>query len=86
MNNSLHSDEYNRRNENFEIGLIELDEKHIEYFKPRPPRFFSQKHDHIVNHFMIINTGINPAIKIISNELPKEIMDDLLNLFHQHWD
>jgi hypothetical protein len=86
MNHSLHSDEYNRRNENFNKGLIELDEKHIEYFKPRLPKYSSQKHDSILNHFMIINTHQNPALNITSTELPKEIMDDLTNLFHQHWD
>ena len=86
MNHSLHSDEYNRRNENFNKGLIELDEKYIEYFKPRPPKLPSQKHDSILNHFMIINTHQNLALSINSpEELPKEIANDLKSLFHQHW-
>lgn len=85
MNHSLHSEEYNRRKENFNKGLMELDEKYIEYFKPRPPKLFSQKHDCIVNHYMITNTESSPVLKITSEELPKEIMVDLTNLFHQHW-
>lgn len=87
MNHSLHSDEYNRRKENFNKGLMELDKKYIEYFKPRlPPKYSSQKHDSIVYHFMIIDTHQNPALNITSTELPKEIMVDLTDLFHQHWD
>lgn len=86
MNHSLHSDEYNRRKENFEISLTELDKKHNEYFKSRPPVLLSQKYDSIINHFMILNTLERPALNITSIELPQEIKDDLLNLFHQHWD
>lgn len=86
MNHTLQSDEYNRRKENFEKGLAEIDEKYIDYFKPRPPIQFSQKHDCIVNHFMITNTESSPVLKITSEELPKYIIDDLNHVFHQNWD
>ena len=86
MNYTLQSDEYNRRNENFKKGLIELDLKYIEYFELRPSVQLSQKHDCIVNHFMITNTESSPILKITSEELPKYIIDDLNHVFHQNWD
>lgn len=86
MSNSMCGDEYNRRNENFKNGLIELDIKHIEYFKPRPPVLFSRQTDCIVNHFIMTNLETSPSLKITSEGIPKEIVDDLINLFHQHLD
>ena len=86
MNHSLHSDEYNTRNENFNKGVVEMDKKYIDFFSARPHRSPLKKHDSIYSHFIIVGTESTPKINIHSTELPQEIKDDLLNLFHQHWD
>jgi hypothetical protein len=85
MNHSLYSDEYNRRNENFNKGIVEMDKKYIDFFSIRPHRSPLKKHDSIYCHFIITKTESTPQINIHSTELPQEIKDDLLNLFHQHW-
>ena len=35
---------------------------------------------------MITNTQTSPILKMTSEELPKEIINDLKSLFHNHWD
>ncbi|MBF2707768.1 hypothetical protein [Flavobacterium soyangense] len=83
---SLQSDEYKIKNEMFQKGLIEIDEKYIEYFEPRPRKFLSQKHDGIISHFTTNNLA-NGKIMInnIPDELPLEIKNDLLELFNRCW-
>ncbi|MFV8393615.1 hypothetical protein [Flavobacterium sp. LB2P6] len=86
MNHSLHSDEYNRRKENFEKGLSEIDEKYIEYFKPRPPTYHTQKHDGIISHFITKNPLPGQIIlDVYSTELPLAIKEDLSSLFDRCW-
>ncbi len=86
MNHSLYSDEYNRRKENFNNGLVEMDKKYIDFFSTRPHRSPLKKHDSIYSHFIITKTESSPILTITTEVLPQEIKDDLLNLFHQHWD
>lgn len=86
MNHTLHSDEYNRRNENFNKGVVEMDKKYIDFFSARPHRSPLKKHDSIYSHFMITNTESSPILRITSEELPQYIIDDLMSLFHKHWD
>ena len=83
---SLQSDDYKRKDEMFKKGLIAIDEKYIEYFKPRHPKFHSQKHDGIISHFTTNNLA-NGKIMInnIPDELPLEIKNDLLILFNRCW-
>jgi hypothetical protein len=86
MNHSLHSDEYNDTKAKFDQGLSEIDEKYIEYFKLRPPKYHSQKHDGIISHFMMQNSGTGYFnINIYSTDLPLEIREDLLSLFDKCW-
>ena len=82
----LYSDDYNERDKKFKKGLIEIDEKHIEYFKPRPPKYQSQKHDGVINHFMTQNTSPGQIVlNVHSTELPLAIKEDLLSLFDRCW-
>ncbi len=83
---SLQSDDYKRKDEIFKKGLIEIDEKYIEYFTARPATFLSQKHDGIISHY-ITTTSAEGQIRIstISTELPLDIKNDLLELFNRCW-
>jgi hypothetical protein len=86
MNHSLHSDDHNDRDEKFKKGLIEIDEKYIEYFKPRTAKYRSQKHDGIISHFMIQKPLPSQIIlNVYSTELPLVIKADLLSLFDRCW-
>lgn len=83
---NLHSDDYNERDEKFKKGLIEIDEKYIEYFKPRPAKYLYQKHDGIISHFMTQNPYPGQIIlNVYSTELPLAIKEDLLSLFDRCW-
>ena len=86
MSDNFHSDDYNKKDEKFKKGLIEIDKKYIKYFKSRQAIFLSQKHDEIINHFIMQNTVSGQiTININSTELPLEIKDDLLSLFNRCW-
>ena len=70
--------DYAVKMEKFKNALLEIEKKHIDYFKSRPSKFEEHEpHDFLHNHYMIITTPPNVYFKFEEHSpLPVEIRDE----------
>lgn len=57
----LQGEEYYNKNKEFEEALSQIEKKYIDFFKNRPPKFESEEHDRLHNHYIIL--GNNQSIR-----------------------
>lgn len=78
--------EYLKARDAFKSGLLEIETKHIEWFKNRKPKREDEEHDKLHNHYYI-----NKKIASIDfgfyndSELPNDIKDECLDAFKKHF-
>ena len=64
-------------------GLLEIELKYIDYFKKRKPKYESEEHDRLHNHYMYITNPNRINFSFIKNtELDQKIINDCLSLFN----
>jgi hypothetical protein len=72
------------KSEKLEQSLLLIEEKHIEFFKSRPPKFEGELHDRLHNHWLMWEE--NSIIKFgfdKDSTLPPSIQNECINCFKE---
>jgi hypothetical protein len=72
------------KSEKLKQSLLEIEGKHIEFFKSRPPKFEGELHDRIHNHRLMWEE--NSIIKFgfeKDSTLPPSIQNECINCFKE---
>jgi hypothetical protein len=70
------------KEENLKNSLLLIEEKYIEYFKSRPPKFNGELHDHLHNHWVLWDDGITIKFGFDkTSDLPQRIQNECLDCF-----
>jgi hypothetical protein len=72
----------------FTGGLNEIQARHIDFFKARPPHWTHEQHDLIKHHVMTMTVGTNislgfPREKKNDDKLRSDIKNEVIALFQQ---
>ena len=54
----LCGEDYYNKNEEFIKEMSEIENKHIEFFNKRPPKFSLDKHDRLHNHWILYHDNL----------------------------
>ena len=78
----LYGEEFHKKDKEFTEALSQIEKKHIEFFKNRPPKFKSDEHDRLQNHWIMINDNQNVKFGFDNNsDIPEYIKVECLQAF-----
>jgi hypothetical protein len=75
-------EDFYNKNEEFIKEMIEIENRHIEFFNKRPPKFSSDEHDRLHDHWILYND--NALIKFgfgPDSDIPDYIKNECIDVF-----
>jgi len=80
----LYGEYHAKKLSKFNEALSAIEEKHIDYFRKREPKFPRQKHDRLSNHYMIIQDKYKIQFGFENNtDLRQDIINECLRIFNE---
>ncbi|MEQ9188356.1 MAG: hypothetical protein RLP15_11520 [Cryomorphaceae bacterium] len=82
----IYGDKFAETEARWNDAVENIEQEYKDFFEEREPKFESQIHDRIVNHFMLYVSPPNIKFSIVKDsDLPKEIIEKLNTLFTEIW-
>lgn len=82
----IYGEEYSDKNKAFAAEIDRIEERHLDYFKSRPPQNETEKHDRLHHHFVLRTAGGQIALDFDPDEaLPADIRQECVEAFHRIW-
>ena len=74
---------YAELSDKFDMAIVELQEKHQEYFEEKPSKYKTDKHDKLINHIRLDYNGMTTVTMWFAedSDLREDIHQEVTELF-----